>query len=330
MKKHYIILSAAAALAASSPMLHAQTAASKPVGVRTETVRNGFNLIGTNLAEAVISSGVIDVASATELTDNEASISSSGSLILKVLSAGPRLGQVYQVKAGSTATKIVPDTGIANFGSQAPLVGDKYDLRKMSTLATLFPAPSYGGLFSADEPGPADKIYASNGAGYDTYWLSNGDIEPAGWRRLSDNSDASSEPISYTEAFFLATNNAGATGKSITFTGHVIPEATVTTLRANSFNAVGRTLPITQATLSALSGLAAGDEATTSDRVFLPTGPGNYASYWLSDGSIETAGWKKESDNSNAATVSLTSGYFIQRRGASTSLTSSIPSGLDI
>jgi uncharacterized protein (TIGR02597 family) len=328
MKKHYIILSAAAALAVSSPMLNAQTAASKPVGVRTVNLVNSqFNLLGVNLTQPIGVAGTIDTVSGTTLTDNEATFTTayatpSTKLLLKLLS-GPNEGVVQEITS-FTATTVTTAQNISSLVA----VGTKYEVRKVDTVESVFGASASSALQSGSST-TADLVYIPDGAGgFKIIFNSSGGLVGAGWRQVGAGSaDSKDVSILYTDSVYVL--RRGVTG-SLTFTGHVIPTKTTVGLEAG-FNYVALSLPVgvTLSDSGLQAGLTAGS-STTADKVYIPNGTGGFNIYFVSSGGLVGAGWRQIGGGSADASASvLTSGFIVQKTSAS-NVNLLVPTSLDI
>ncbi len=324
-----ILTGAALMVAALSPSF-AQTATTAPVGYRTETLKAGvFNLIGTNLDNAVGAAGTIDAKAGTTLTDNEGAFTTAftagAQLILKITS-GTNAGIVQDVTA-FTATTVTTAQDI----SALVTAGDKYELRVVQTVASLFGAANEAGLL-AGTASSADVIWVPNGDGnYTRIFRSSGGIPGVGWRAIGGGStDRANFPIAFVDAFFV--ERKGATDLNVVFVGHVQTTATKTSV-INGFNPVSRVIPVgVKLGQSGLETQLQQGTASSADLIWNPDGTGSYTRYFYSTGGIPGVGWRSVGGGStDRQNDELKSGYLVERKQASaTNITLVIPSGLDI
>jgi len=323
------ILTGAALFAAVLSPSFAQTATTKPVGYRTETIKTGvFNLFSPNLDNPVGAAGTIDTIAGATLTDNEANFSAAftaGEPITLKIMDGANAG-ITQDVTGFTATTITTAQDISSLLA----AGVKYELRKTPTIASTFGAANEAGLFAGTAT-TADLIWLPDGAGgYVRYFRSSGGIPGAGWRRVGGGAtEAAATPISITDAMFV--ERKGTTDLNVVFTGHVQTTATKSGV-VQGFNPLSRVIPVglTLADSQLQTELTQGT-ATAADLIWNPDGLGAYDRYFYSPGGIPGVGWRRVGGGStDQATVALKSGFLIERKGTATNVTVRIPSGLDI
>ena len=161
---------AALTLIGSLTSTQAQTASTDPVGYTTETLEQGFNLIGITLHQPVIAAGVIDDVAASSVTENDVTFTDAGLLgtsgsatyILEITS-GTLAGSIQDITAWTANVLTTPDDLLAA-GLQ---VGDTYQIRKASTLADVFGADNSAGLQGVADFNStnADIVYLTNNSG---------------------------------------------------------------------------------------------------------------------------------------------------------------------
>ncbi|MGI8602196.1 MAG: hypothetical protein ACR2OZ_04265 [Verrucomicrobiales bacterium] len=326
MKSLHYLLSSSALLAATLTPSFAQTATTKPVGYRTETLANGFNLLAADLAEKIEAAGTLDAGTAgATAVDNDVDFTSLGTadLLLKITN-GADAGVLYQAnQSGQHSLTVANPSG-------ALVVGATYELRKSHTVSSLFGATNSAGLTAGGDETTADSIYVPSGPGaFDIIFYSDGSgFIPVGWHDVNGLDQANRE-IPYTTAFFI--RNTGAS-QDVVFVGHVITTSTKVTVTQN-FNYVSRVLPVgmTLDVSNLKDDLAQGGDETTADNVYIPTGPGAYRICFYSDGTgFLPVGWH-DVNGALAGTQVLTSGFLIRRISATAqSVDLIIPPGLDI
>lgn len=324
------ILTGAALFAAVLSPSFAQTATTKPVGYRTETLKGGgvFNLFSPNLDNAVSAAGTIDVIAGTTLTDNEANFSAAltagDPVTLKIID-GANAGLITDVTA-FTATTVTTADNISTLIA----AGAKYELRKTPTVASLFGAENSAGL-QGGTSATADVIWIPAGGGtYTQVYRSTGGLSGVGWRKIGGgNADVAKEPISIADGIFV--QRRAATDLNVVFTGHVQTTATKTGV-VTGFNPVSRVIPVglTLADSQLQTELTQGTSGT-ADLLWNPKGDGTYDQYFYSSGGLSGVGWRRiGGGNADQAATALASGFLVQRKGAPTNVTIRIPSGLDI
>jgi hypothetical protein len=202
------ILTGAALFAAVLSPSFAQTATTKPVGYRTETVKAGvFNLLSSNLDNPVGAAGTIDTIAGATLTDNEANYTAAftaGEPITLKITDGANAGITQDVTAFTAKTLTT-----AQDISALLAAGVKYEVRKTPTVASTFGATNTAGLAQGTATS-ADVLWIPNGAGgYTRVYRSAGGLSGVGWRKVGGGSaDAASEAISITDAIFIERRGA--------------------------------------------------------------------------------------------------------------------------
>jgi hypothetical protein len=330
MKKHYIILSAAAALAASSPMLHAQTAASKPVGVRTETLKLGFNLIASNLLNAVDYAGSVSSLSADGLTVTLAtapgsSIDTAVNKYVLFVVDGANSGANAQVSSVSGSNVV-----LAASDSLTGLVaaGGKIEIRKLPTISDYFGANNSAGLVGATTASSADIIWipdVNTGLLTKYYYNTTSNV----WRVAGAFTGNSGNVVIYPTDGLYVQRVSGPATINLTFTGHVKSIGTKLPL-SSGFNVLSNVVPVTTTLLS--SGISAsitsGANGNIADVVWVPDATAAGFTKYFYNGTI----WRivGEFVSTDRGATTLPSAFIIQRRGSATNLNLSIPSSLDI
>jgi hypothetical protein len=330
MKTHVKLLTGTALAAVLSAPAFGQTATTKPVGYRTETLAAGvISLLAPNLSDKIGAAGTIESAAGTTLTDNE------GNFNTAFPTAGTKL--VFQITAGANAgvlaeATVASNTTITTTQDISGLVpaGTQYELRAADTINLLFGPNNEAGL-GAGTAATADLIYVLNSTGgFDVIFRSDGGLTGVGWRRIGGGAtDAGNTTVFATDAIFI--HNKGAAPKDIVFVGHVRTVAPIVGLETN-FNYLSRWWPVgVQLDESGLQPVLTAGTADTADKVFVPDGAGGYRVYFVSAGGLIGAGWRQVGQGAaDKANDELSSGFIVERKGAATNVTLTEPPGLDI
>ena len=329
-----------------------------PVGYVTETIKPAsFNLIGINLSSPVASTGVFESAAGNTLTDDQAdfttSLDSGSDYVLKITNGGSELGMNTGVTA-SSGTTVTTDDDI----SSVVTATTQYEIRKVLTVADIFGASNDIELqgASAGDTSSSDVIWIPDGNGGYTqvYYNSVARGFPpltVGWKTtLTGNSDASSTPLYFTSGLFIqvqrsafGASEAGVdpgdlTSKDIVISGSVIVNNSQVAIETG-FNAVSRVFPgdLTLADTAFDTELASAVAGNTTDAdiIWAPDGSGGYTQYYYNGVARGfpplSVGWKGTlTGNTDVSTSSLTTGFFIQRKGAAGMATLTLPSGLEL
>lgn len=305
-------LKKAAALAGSVSLLagsaFSQTAVSGAGGYTTESIIEGFNLLGVSLLEPVAVSGTIDSEADNVVTDADPGD-------LTTILDDPDATYLIEILSGAQAGAVAEITGIT--ATELTLAGPlgagtaDYQVRAAPTLNDLFGADLQGG--AALTP-TVDVVWLPDGeGGFSTYGLNTTGNE---FRPTDGFFLPVAKPVSvlYPDGLFIE-RKAGNGGADIVITGMV--KTTDTVVSANEgFNLAAVNAPVGQ-TLgnSGLEGFLNGGAALTPtvDVVWLPDGSGGFDTYaYNTTGSVwrTTAGFfvGDESD------TELTSGIFIERK----------------
>ena len=304
--KNLIPITLAATLVASG-ISSAQTPAySKPSGYVTQTISQGFNLIGIALHGTNATSGKITGLSPTTLTDSAANFSTSltvGSSYLLEINSGSKAGLVIEVASWTQNSLTIVDNLVAS----GVVVTDSYSLRRAPTLEEVF-GTTNSVLTKSNNSLLADIVWIPKANGqYDRYFLNNSSL----WRNAAGGA-ATSIPFVYLDGIFLQKRNPGTI--ELVFTGQVKTSATVIAL-GTGFTLVGNPYPA--GTTLQNSGLDASlvrsNNSLLADLVWLPSGIGTYDRYFVNNSGV----WRNAAGGAAAAIVPLPSAMFIQRRSAS-------------
>ncbi len=312
---------ASSALLLAKPLFAQNTAVTAPVGYRTETILPGvFNLLSSNLNNAVSAAGDIESALPNQLFDDDVDFTAlltSGTNYTVKITGGSGEGYNTEVSTWDTTSLTTVDdlSGVV-------AAGDSYEVRATQTISDLFGAGNEAGLTTGDQ-NTADVVWIPGAGGftqmfYDTAWRKVGALS---FLEFPD------EPVYFTDGIFV--QSRAASSLDVVFTGHVLTKPTVTGVEGGgTFNYLSRVLPVDvklgESGLGA--GLTQGDQ-NTGDVVWVPDGtPGGYTQYYYN------GAWRKV----GALTFlefpddTLTSGFIVQRRGSAGNLTLDIPAGLDL
>jgi len=303
--KNLIHLTAIAALAASG-LTNAQTAAySKPSGYMTQTLSQGFNLIGLTLQNSPAASGTSTTVTSTTLSSSSSDFTASlapGAKYLLEITSGAKPGLVVEVSTWTATTLNLVD----DLTSVGVIAGDTFNLRKAPTLEEIF-GTTTSVLTKSNNSALADIVYIPQGNGaYSRYFLNNSSV----WRNALGGA-APSIPVTYLDGIFVEKKNAGDV--SLVMTGQVKTTATVIGLSAG-FNLIGNPYPA-GATLQN-SGLAdslgRSNNSALADIVYIPTANGAYDRFFVNN----TGVWRNALGGAAPADHPLTSAMFIERKGA--------------
>lgn len=307
--KTFIPFSIAAALAASGisqAQITPTPAFSKPSGYVTQTIAQGFNLIGVSLHGATASGGQATALTPTNFTDSSANFTNSltaGVTYLLEVTSGAKSGLTVEITSWNQSTL----TTIDNLVAAGVVVTDKYVLRKAPTLEEVF-GTTGSVLQRSNNSLLADIVWVpkSNGQ-YDRYFLNNSSL----WRNAAGGA-APNVPFVYLDGIFLQKRNAG--NIDLVVTGQVKTSATRVSL-ISGFNLVGNPYPAgTTLQNSGLdANLARSNNSLLADIVWLPSGVGTYNRYFVNTSGV----WRNAAGGAAPADVALTSAMFIQRRSVS-------------
>ena len=317
------LLFGAGALVATAGLASAQTAFTTPVGYHTETVSQGFNVIGVNLVDAPLVSSALTGAAGATLTDANVDFTTA-------LADGSLYSIEFANGAWSTITEFTANsvTTADALTLEADPTANSYVVRKVRTLGDYFGADNSAG-FKAGDANTGDILWIPNGEAFDKAFYAEADPVfgiAAGWQLVGVNGDQANFPIPFTKGLIVQKQDAG--DLELTFTGHV--KLTPTTITADApFTYLSRIYPA-GATLGN-SGLAAGvteGDANTASNIWLPTAPGVFDKGFFAAADpvfgIE-AGWQLVGVNGDQAAAPLSSGYIVQRNSDAFTVTLTPP-----
>jgi hypothetical protein len=319
MKKAIIFGGAGALLSLS--MASAQTAFTTPVGYHTETVSQGFNVIGVNLVDAPLVSSALSAAPAgAVLTDANVNF-------VDALAAGSLYSIEFAGGAWSTITEFSANS-VTTASALAVGANESYIVRKVRTLGDYFGADNSAG-FKAGDANTADILWIPNGEAFEKAYYAVADPFlgiAAGWALVGKAGDQANFGIPFTKGLIVQKQDAG--DLDLTFTGHVKLTPTIVTADA-PFTYLSRIYPA-GATLgnSGLGDAVTQGDANTASNIWLPTGPGVFQKGYFAAADPFlgiTAGWQLVGEAGDKATAPLTSGYIVQRNSAAFTVTLTPP-----
>jgi len=309
--------------AAACGFANAQTTAyTTPVGYTTTVLApNQFNLIGLNVHQPTIASGILDTESSTSVTDAEVNfttlLTQGQTYVLELPS-----GVIQEVTAwsGSTLTTSNDITG-----SVVPST-TTYKLRRASTVGDVFGLTNSAGLTPSTDGDltTCDLIQIFNGTGFDTIYYFNDGAGTVGWYDDANN-PAVDKAIVYSDGIFV--KRVSGSNISLVVAGEVKAKPTSGVL-ASGFNYLNGVAPA-GLTLGA-SGLqsfltpSADGDLTTCDLVLLPAAGGAYTTCYYFDDGAGTTGWYDDANNP-AESFNMSSAFLIYRVGGVKSYTLSVP-----
>lgn len=231
------------AVSAIACAAHSQEASTKPVGFQTVTLKgSNYNLIGVNFLRPVITSGALESANGTSVTDDQGNFTNTlpaGASYWLELIDGPNQGS-WSIVSPSNATALNTVTDLASYVT----AGVKYEIRSAPTLADLFGATNAKGL-KAGTSLTADLIWIPNDeGGFDKafYAAATPPFLTAGWRMIgSGNADMSQVPVYHIEGLII--ERRGTTDLEVYFDGAVKMTSSVIPV-TSGFNYVQRSFPI--------------------------------------------------------------------------------------
>jgi hypothetical protein len=323
-KLTYSLLAAAAACGMAQGQGQT-TAYTTPVGYTTQTLdANKYNLVAITLHNSAVFGGVITGANST-------SVSFTGVDFTTLLAAGTVYilelpnGVTQEISTWTATSLTTPE----NISSSVVAGTTTCKIRKASTVSDIFGATNSLGLASDGDEDLSnnDVLLVPNvNNAFDTvYYFDNG--ETTGWFDDQGN-EANNKVLNYGDGFFVQ-RIAGGQSINLVISGEVKKTPTSSVL-VSGFNFVGSVSPV-GLTLSN-SGLQnflniATNEAeatTTADFVLQQQSNGTYrTAYYFNDG--ETVGWFDD-QGETADNLILDTGCLIQNKGASKSVTLSVPS----
>jgi hypothetical protein len=312
--KHFIPLTAIAAIVASGTVSAQTPAYSKPSGYVTQTLVEGFNPIGFTLQLPATTSGSLTTVGTTSVSDstkNFATLLTAGSLYTLEITSGVATvnGLVTEVAQWTGSQLTTAD----NLTAAGVAQGSSYVLRKAATLEEIF-GTTASVLAKSNAIGNADVVWVPNGLGGYARYHQRAD---GSWR----NADTGVFPVNTTPLVYLDgvfVQKRTATQVNLVLTGSVKTTPTVSSL-SSGFNFYATIYPVgsTLQNLGLDNDLAKSNAIGSADVVWVPNGTAGYTRYHMrADGVWRNA----ETGVFPAPTVEITSAVFIQRRGAPTAL----------
>jgi len=313
----YSLIAAAAAVGFA---YGADTATTKPVGYVTNSLQVGFNLVGLTLVSATTVTGDIETVNGAQIGDTDINLQTTlpaGKTYILEITSGAAQGTVqeFTTVSGGTITLPAALTGVA--------ADDKYRIRVAPTLEEIFGTT----LQHQSTATGSDVVWLPNGPGvFDRYYLFKPLIGTPSWRKLNSNGTetaAPNTPLIYLDGLFVEVKTAP---KNLVLAGEVRGEATSVFL-GQGFNAVGTVFPVgsTLASSNLAASLQGQGTIAGSDIVWVATGAGVYTKYYFHKTVIGAGAWRRINPDNTAdvvdpASVELSSGVFIERKGAAKSV----------
>lgn len=316
MKPKSILTALAVALLAPGALFAQTTATTTPVGYVTQTVRpNIANLIGINLHNAAVASGVIDASTSSSITDtqiNFTTLLTAGKSYILEISGSPDNGVIEEIATwdGSTLNTTANLTSYITNGTTT------YKLREASTIGGIFGANNTFGLTpSTDGDTTAcDTILVLNAAGdafVTCFYYDDGSTQT--WFDLDFN-EVTNLPLIYADSLYVS--RVAGQDKDIVITGEVKTTKTNISL-ASGNNFVGSVYPagatFGNSGLSASLAPSTDGDTAAADTVLLPQADGSYLTcFYYDDGSTQS--WF-DLDFNDITNEPLTPGLVIQNKG---------------
>lgn len=310
--KTLIPLTALAALFASSSLFAQTPAFSKPSGYTTQTLQPGFNLVGINLVKSAAVTGAFSAVNTNSVQVGTADLAvlTPGLHVLEITS-GPAVGRLVEFSSwtGNTITTV------DNLQAANVAVGNNFLIRKAPTLEETFGTTTTV-LNRSNNSDNADIVWVPTGLGtYTRYFLNGSGV----WRNAQGGA-APNIPLVYIDGLFV--QRKGSTSASLVISGQV--KTTFTSIALGTgFNLIGTIFPA-GATLQN-SGLdvtlVRNNNSDNADIVWIPTGPGTYARYFVNG----SGAWRNAQGGAAPLNLPLTSSIFVQRKGTGTVTTNLTP-----
>lgn len=299
LKKTALVVGSLSFLAGSA---FSQTAVSGAGGYRTQTLGQGFNVVGVNLHNPVLVSGTIDTEAGADVGDSAvdytAILADAAATYIFEVTSGVQDGAIAFITASANGSVTVE-------GAIGAGVGESYSIRQAPTLNDTFGALNPG--FTAAS---ADVVYITTGVGgaFDTYFQ-----HTTGEFRVSGSFANPPKPISFLYSDGLLVERKLADPVDVVITGMVKTTGTVVNLPVG-FGPIAVAPPV-GGTLQD-SGLAAvlgtGFTAASADVIYVPTAPGAFDQYFVhTTGAIRAAG-----SFADAPPVPVDNGLLVETKGA--------------
>lgn len=316
--KHFIPLTAIAAIVASGTVSAQTPAYSKPSGYVTQTLAaNTFNLVGITLQKGSIASGSFETVNGNALTDAQGAfvVEAGKSYILEIVTDGNSgaavEGTIQVVPAASiTPTTITTPDNLATFGL---LAGATFTLSPAPTIEEIFGTTT--SVLSKGANGASstsDIVWVPDGnGGYTRYYIRSSDSTV---RNAQSNAAAPNTPIAFTDGLLVQKKNTGSS--SLVLTGSV-KTSIVSLAVIPGFNVIGTTFPVgtTLQNCGLINSISKGANgaSSTSDIVWVPDGSGGYTRYYVRS---SDSSWRNAQTNAAAPVdLPLTSALLLQRKG---------------
>ncbi len=314
--KTYIPYSLLAAIAATGMAVGAETAYTTPVGYASQSIAQGFNLVGLTLQTPTLAAGNLDTVSAGNVTDAALTLTpTAGKTYVLEITSGTATGVIVEVPAASiTGTTI--STGTTNLVTAGVVIGDTYKIRVAPTIEEIFKTD--GTIVSRGaNSGVADVIWVPNGSSYDQYFIHPagvGTVRIAGGQVLAPN-----VPLIYADGVLVQKKSATTTTSVVS--GEVKKVGT-NSVAIQGFNLVSIVAPVGLNLFNSglATDIAAGANPGVADLLWVPTGAGVYTKYFRHPAS--GGSWRTEAaplvalTQPQAEAVILPPAILIQRKSA--------------
>jgi hypothetical protein len=293
-----------------------QSAVSGAGGYRTQNLGQGFNVVGVNLHNPVVSGGSITAeADAVVTVDNDlAAVDAAAATYIFEVTDGDQKGAIAEIVSVDAGAGTVTLDGALGAG-----VGSAYSIRKAPTLNETF-----GDLTGGPTAATADNVYIPTGnpapANFDIFFKSS---VSGNFRKAGAFSDPA-KPVSFLYSDAVLVERKSADPLPLVITGMVKTVGTVVNV-TQGFAPVAVSAPVggTLQSSGLTAFLTAGPTAATADVIYVPTAPGAFDLYFTSSvsGNIRKAG-----AFADAADVPVDNGLLIERKSAGTAGLYDVPS----
>lgn len=316
-----------AAIAACGFATAQTTAYTTPVGYATQSLAQGYNVVGLTLQTPAVAVGDFSAVSGTTLTDAGIAYAPvAGRTYVLEITSGVLIGTIQEVLAASITgdTIVTPD----DLGALGLVAGDKYKLRLAPSLEEIFttvPLASGGVLAAAINSGNSDIVWVPSGPGtYDKYFLKSG-TTPA-FQKITGATTFTPTPVNgvpliYTDAMYIQ--------KKTTVAASLVVTGEVKTVGSNSVLGLGYNLTcmvapvgMTLRTAGFEDDIAKAINSGNSDIIWVQKPDLTYNKYYYHN----TQGWRDAVTNTNLPALddpALGAAVLIQKKTAT-------PVGLDL
>lgn len=233
----YALIAAVAACGFASAQTTAYTT---PVGYNTQSLAQGYNVVGLTLQTPTLAAGDFSAVAGKVLTDTGMTYAPvAGRTYILEITSGVLIGSIQEVPAASiTADTITTPDDLALAGL---VVGDKYKLRLAPSLEEVFttvPLANGGVLTATLNIANSDVIWVPSGPStFDKYFLKSG-TTPAFQKVTGTTSftptPVNSVPLIYTDGMYIQ--------KKLTNAASLVVTGEVKTIGSNSVLNVGYNL----------------------------------------------------------------------------------------